>query len=74
MVNKRLPLKSTLIITIINERNMPQQIIYKTNLKCPECGARKLTTAGKGVAEKYRVKTRYRCWGCGTYTVNPRKI
>jgi len=53
---------------------MPQSLVYKTNMKCPYCNSKKLTTAGKGVAEGYKVKTRYRCWNCDKTTVNPKRI
>jgi transposase-like protein len=43
------------------------------NLKCPCCKSTDMTTAGNGVGKDYKVKKRYFCKKCGSYTVNPIK-
>ena len=46
----------------------------KLGYKCPCCKSVDMVHAGHGIGKHYKIKKRYQCKRCKSFTVNPIKI
>ena len=45
--------------------------IRDLKVKCPNCKSKDMVKAGKGQAKHFKIKQRYYCKSCRSFTVNP---